>query len=51
MAKVYDVLEMGQGSQNLCATQKESHTQNNQMTAVGYISDTKEIVKVSWSNF
>jgi len=51
MAKVHDFLEMWQGSQNLRATQKESHTQNKQMTAVGYISDTEEIVKSSWSLF
>jgi len=51
MAKVYDFLEMWQGSQNLCATQKESGAQNKQMTAVGYISDTEEIVKASWSLF
>jgi len=44
MAKVHDVLEMWQGSQNLCATQKESRAQNKQMTAVGYISDTEESV-------
>jgi len=50
-AKVHDFLEMWQGSQNLRATQKESRAQNNQMTAVGYISDTEEIVKGSWSNF
>jgi hypothetical protein len=49
MAKVHDFLEMWQGSQNLCATQKESRTQNKQMTAVGYISDTEEIVKASLS--
>jgi len=49
MAKVHDFLEMWQGSQNLCATQKESHPQNKQMTAVGYISDTEEIVKALWS--
>jgi len=49
MAKVHDFLEMLQGSQNLRATQKESRTQNKQMTAVGYISDTEEIVKSSWS--
>jgi len=42
---------MWQGSQNLCATQKESHAQNKQMTAVGYISDTEEIIKASWSVF
>jgi hypothetical protein len=49
MAKVHDFLEMWQGSQNLRATQKESRAQNKQMTAVGYISDTEEIVKSSWS--
>jgi len=51
MAKVHDFLEMWQGSQTLRATQMESHAQNKQMTAVGYISDTEEIVKASWSKF
>jgi len=51
MAKVHNFLVMWQGNQNLCATQKESRTQNKQMTAVGYISDTEEIVKASWSLF
>jgi len=51
MAKVHDLLEMWQGSQNLRATQKQSRAQNNQMTAVGYISDTEEILKSSWSLF
>jgi len=51
MAKVHNLLEMWQGSQNLRATQKESHAQNKQMTAIGYISYTKEIVKASWSDF
>jgi len=51
MAKVHDFLEMWQGSQNLCATQKESRAQNKQMTAIGYISDTEEIVKASRSLF
>jgi len=51
MAKVHDFLEMWQGSQNLRATQKESHAQNKQMTTIGYISDTEEIVKASWSLF
>jgi len=51
MAKVHDFLEMWQGSQNLRATQKESRAQKKQMTAVGYISDTEEIVKASWSLF
>jgi len=51
MAKVHDFLEMWQGSQNLCATQKESRTQNKRITAVRYISDTEEIIKASWSLF
>jgi hypothetical protein len=51
MAKVHDFLEMWQGSQTLRATQKESRTQNKQMTAVGYISDTEATVKASCSNF
>jgi len=45
MAKVNDFLEMWQGSRNLCAIQKESRAQNMQMTAVGYISDTEEIIE------
>ena len=51
MAKVHDCMEMWQGSQTLRATQKESRSQNKLMTAVGYISDTDEIIKASWSNF
>jgi len=51
MAKVHDFLEMWQGSQNLRSAQKEPRAQNKQMTAVGYISDTEEIVKASWSLF
>jgi len=51
MAKDHDFLEMWQGSQNLRATQKESRAQNKQMTAVGYISETQESVKASWSPF
>jgi len=51
MAKVHDFLEMWQGSQNLRATQKESRARNKQMTAIGYISDTEEIFKASWSFF
>ena len=41
MAKVHDLLEMWQGSQNLRATQMETHAQNKQMTAIRYISDTE----------
>ena len=51
MAKVPDVLEIWQGSQNLRATQKGSSAQIKQMTAIEYISDTEEIVKASWSLF
>ena len=51
MAKVHNILEMWQGSQNLHATQKESCAENEQMAALGYISDTEEIVKAFWSNF
>jgi len=51
MAKVHDVLEMWQGSQNLRATQKETRTHNKKMTAVGYISDTEYTVKASWTLF
>jgi hypothetical protein len=50
IAKVHDVLEMWQGTQNLHATRKESHTENKQKTAVGYISDTQGIVIASWTN-
>jgi len=49
MAKIHDYLEMWQGGQNVCATQKESRTENKQMTTGGYIVDMEEIVKVSWS--
>jgi hypothetical protein len=51
MAKIHDILERWQGSQNLGATQKESQARNKQMTAVGFISDTQVIVKASWSLF
>jgi len=51
MAKVRNVLEMWQGSQNLRATRKESSTQNKQIRTVGYISNMEEIIKASWSLF
>jgi hypothetical protein len=51
IAKVHNFLEMWQGSQNIHAEQKESRTQNEQMTAVGCNSDTEEIVKAFWSLF
>jgi hypothetical protein len=40
IAKLHDFWEMWQGSQNLHAAQKESRPQSNQMTTIGYISDT-----------
>jgi len=51
MAKVHDCLEMWQGSQNLCATQKESCTENELMNVVRYITGTQEIIKATWSRF
>jgi len=48
MGKVHDCMEMWQGSHNLCATQKNSWAQNKQLIAIGYISDTEEIIKASW---
>jgi len=51
MAKLRDIVEMWQGSQNLRATQKESRAQNKQMTAVENISDTQQIVEPSRSLF
>jgi hypothetical protein len=51
MAMVHNLLAMWQGSQNLRATQQESRSQIKQMTAVGYISNTEQIIKASWSLF
>jgi len=51
MAKVHVLLELWQGSQNFRAALKKSRIQNKQMTAIGYISDTEEIVKECWSHF
>jgi hypothetical protein len=50
MATVHDFLEMCQGSQNLCGTQMESQAQSMQITPIGYILDTDEIIKASWLN-
>jgi hypothetical protein len=51
MAKVHDFLEMWQGSEILCSTQKAACTQNPQMTAMGYILDTEETVQSCWPAF
>jgi len=45
--KVHNFFETWQGSHNPCTTQKESCTQNRQMTAIKSISGTEEIVKAS----
>jgi hypothetical protein len=49
VAKVHELLEMWQGGQNLRATKEKSRAQHNQMTAQGFISDTEDVVKASWS--
>jgi len=49
IAKAYNFLEMWQGIQKLYTTLKKSHSQNKQMTAGRYISDTTMIVKEYWS--
>jgi len=51
LAKVHNVLDMWQGSQNQHATQKESCAHNTQITAVGYISDPEQIKKEFWLLF
>jgi hypothetical protein len=51
MTMVHHSLEMSQGSQNLYATLKESCAQNQQMTAIEYISGTAQIVNASSSLF
>jgi len=51
MAKVHDFLEMWQDSENLWATQKALYHWNKQITTMGYISDKKQTVKLSWSAF
>jgi hypothetical protein len=48
MAKVHNFLGMWQCRRNLLATMKQSRRENNTMTAMGYISDTQEIVKACW---
>ena len=50
MANVHNLLQVWHDSQNLHATQKESHARHKQMSAIGYISDTEEIINASWTN-
>jgi hypothetical protein len=51
IAKVQNFLEMWQASHNLRATQTECLAQHKQMPAIGYISDTEDMSKASWSLF
>jgi hypothetical protein len=51
LGQVNDRLEMWQGSQNLRAPQKISCALIMQIAVVGYISDTEQIAKASWSLF
>jgi len=51
MAKVHNCFEIWKHSQNLHATPKESRAQNKPITTKGYIPDTEQIVKASWTNF
>jgi len=50
MGKVHNFLEMWQGSQKCCATQKKSCVQIKQTSAIGYITDSEEIITASWLN-
>jgi len=50
IANIHNLLEMWQGTQTPPTPQKESHTQNKHMTAIGYILDTEEILTASWLN-
>ena len=47
MAKVQNILEIWQGSQNLHATQKESPAQNKQITAIDYTGYWKDFQSIS----
>jgi len=51
MAKVHNILDMWLGSHNRHTIHEESRAQNKQITAVGYISDTEDSIRASWSNF
>jgi hypothetical protein len=49
MAKVYTILVKWHGCQNMHITQNEFWASNILMAAIGYISNTQDIVKVSQS--
>jgi len=50
ITEVHNFLEIWHGSQNVPATQKQSRSQNKQMIAIEYISDTEDMIEASWSN-
>lgn len=50
MAKIHNNFGMRDGLHSQCATQKESRDQNKQMIAVGFISDTKDLLERSMCN-
>jgi hypothetical protein len=47
VAKVHDMLELCQGSQNLYATRRNLALKNNNMSAIEYISGTEAIIQAS----
>jgi hypothetical protein len=51
MAKVYNFLEMWQGSQNLSTMQNESEAQNMEMITKGFISTRKRSLKHPGQSF
>jgi hypothetical protein len=51
MAKVYNFLEIWQGSQNLSTMQNESEAQNMEMTTKGFISTRKRSLKHPGQSF
>jgi hypothetical protein len=51
LPEVYDFLHIWHRRGNLQYTKRELFGQTKEMTAIGYISDTEEVVKVPWSIF
>jgi hypothetical protein len=51
MAKIHDILQMLQSSDELRAIRMESHHHNKQMTGAGYLPSMEGIVKTSLSLF
>jgi hypothetical protein len=51
IAMRHDFLEVWQGSQILCLTQKESRAEIKQMTTIGFISDMEDTVNAFFPLF